>query len=301
MTDPLVPPDCDLRAFAFMPLDVVRLRDSDIAAVSSGEEFRAAVLLWCASWHQIPAASLPDDDMILAQLAGFGRVIKEWKKVRSGALRGWILCSDGRLYHPVIADKAIEAWGRKIEQAWKTECARIKKQNQRNGTELAYPTFDEFVSRGTKRTSPQGHDVIVPDLSHWKRHPIDIDRDRDRDKEIPKDTSKQTRNTFPVKGGESVSVVGLSCKAMIDAGIEPTTVNQSHPDLLALIEAGATPEEFGNTATESVAKGHKKFAYVLGMVKNRRAETRVRQTQVGRQGPKAEDFQKRDYGTGGPL
>ncbi len=111
--EPLTPPDCDLRDFAFMPLDVVRLRDSDLAALEAPEACWAAVLLWCASWHQIPAASLPDDDRVLANLAGFGRVVKEWQRVRSGALRGWVMCSDGRLYHPVIAEKANDAWNEK--------------------------------------------------------------------------------------------------------------------------------------------------------------------------------------------
>jgi hypothetical protein len=51
--EPLTPPDCDLRDFSWMPLDVIRLRDSDLAVISSGDAFRAAVLLWCASWHSL--------------------------------------------------------------------------------------------------------------------------------------------------------------------------------------------------------------------------------------------------------
>lgn len=43
--DPLTPQDCDLRDFSFMPLDVVRLRDSTLAIKATGEEFRAAVLV----------------------------------------------------------------------------------------------------------------------------------------------------------------------------------------------------------------------------------------------------------------
>lgn len=54
--DPLTPQDCDLRDFSFMPLDVVRLRDSTLAIKATGEEFRAAVC--CASL--IFAASRPD-------------------------------------------------------------------------------------------------------------------------------------------------------------------------------------------------------------------------------------------------
>ncbi len=90
---PLVPAEVDLRDFTFLPLDVVRLRDSDLAALSSGDGFRAAVLLWCTSWHQSPAASLPDDDRLLARYAGFGRDIDAWKAVRDEALRGYRLCS----------------------------------------------------------------------------------------------------------------------------------------------------------------------------------------------------------------
>lgn len=156
--EPLTAADCDLRDFAFMPLDVVRLRDSDLAATESAEAFRAAVMLWCASWHQLPAASLPDDDRVLANLAGYGRVVKEWQKEREGALRGWIKCSDGRLYHPVVAEKAAEAWRGKLERQWRTECARIKKHSQRHGIVIEPLEFEVWLSSGR----PQGQQLSVP-------------------------------------------------------------------------------------------------------------------------------------------
>lgn len=152
MTAPLTPKDCDLRDFAFMPLDVVRLRDSDLAIHVTGEEFRAAVLLWCAAWHQVPAASLPDDDKTLASLAGYGRVVAEWKKVRDGALRGWIGCGDGRLYHPVVAEKAREAWRGKHQHAYGKLGDRVRKANKaRQEQGLAawvIPSFDDWISAG---------------------------------------------------------------------------------------------------------------------------------------------------------
>jgi hypothetical protein len=126
---PLVAAHVDLRSFQYMPLDVARLRDSDLAAVTTGDEFRAAVMLWCAAWHQVPAASLPDDDMVLSRLAGYGRVVNEWLKIRDGAMRGWIRCDDGRFYHPVVAEKANEAWAQKLTFGWKKECDRIRKEN----------------------------------------------------------------------------------------------------------------------------------------------------------------------------
>lgn len=155
---PMTPADCDLRDFAFMPLDVVRLRDSDLAATESAEAFRAAVMLWCASWHQLPAASLPDDDRVLANLAGYGRVVKEWQKEREGAMRGWVKCADGRLYHQVVAEKALEAWRGKLERQWRTEAARIKKHNQRHDLALEPLEFDEWLRVGR----PQGQPLPVP-------------------------------------------------------------------------------------------------------------------------------------------
>ena len=89
MTEPLTPPDCDLRGMPFMALDVARLRDSDMTMLTSGDEFKAAVLLWCASWNQVPAASLPNDDRLLAGLARLD--MKRWAKVREMALHGYCL------------------------------------------------------------------------------------------------------------------------------------------------------------------------------------------------------------------
>lgn len=159
LPDPLTPAEVDLRDFPFMPLDVVRLRDSDLAAMEPPEACWAAVLLWCASWHQVPAASVPNDDRVLANLAGFGRVVREWQKLRGGALRGWVECNDGRLYHPVVAEKALDAWRSKLEQRWKTECARIKKHNQRHSLTLPLPEFENWLALGC----PQGQPLPVPE------------------------------------------------------------------------------------------------------------------------------------------
>lgn len=134
--DPLTPADLDLRDFTYMPLEVLRLRDSDIAVLATGDEFRAAVLLWCAAWHQVPAASLPTDERLLANLAGYGRDLEGWRIVSGAALRGFVECSDGRLYHPVIAEKAIEAGVKRRAQRGQTAAAteaRLKKLEGENG------------------------------------------------------------------------------------------------------------------------------------------------------------------------
>jgi hypothetical protein len=111
---PLTPADADLQDFPFMPLHVARLRDSDLAAEESPEACWYAVLLWAASWHQLPAGSLPDNDAILMRLVGLGRDARTWKKHSTGALRGFVQCSDGRLYHPVVAEQVNSAWQEKL-------------------------------------------------------------------------------------------------------------------------------------------------------------------------------------------
>lgn len=128
LPDPPLPADLDLRDFPFMPLDVLRLRDSDFAAIASGEEFKAAVLLWCAAWHQVPAGSLPDDDRWLARHSGTGA---DWASVKGAVLAGFVRCRDGRLYHPVIAEKAREAGRRKAEQRERTAKARATLRHKR--------------------------------------------------------------------------------------------------------------------------------------------------------------------------
>lgn len=135
MNEPPVPPDLDLRDFQYMPLDVARLVDSDLNALASGDEFKAAVILWCKAWHQVPAASLPADERLLAHLAGFGKDMKSWNRVREVALRGFERCADGRLYHRVIAEKAIEAGEAKRKQRQRTvnaTSARKQKHPQRD-------------------------------------------------------------------------------------------------------------------------------------------------------------------------
>ena len=93
-----------------MMIDIPRLFASEFDATDDDSAWRFGVTLWLKSFHQVPAASLPDDDAALAKLCGLGRDVKTWRKRRPAAMRGWIRCDDGLLYHPVVAEVALEAW-----------------------------------------------------------------------------------------------------------------------------------------------------------------------------------------------
>lgn len=115
---PLTPPDCDLAGLGFMPLQLDRLFESDLYALANGNEFRAALTLWGKAWRERPAASLPDNEVLLAKKAGLP--LTEWRAVAEMALHGWVKCSDGRLYHPVVAAEALKAWIGRIKHQRKS-------------------------------------------------------------------------------------------------------------------------------------------------------------------------------------
>lgn len=134
LPEPLTPPDCDLRGMPYMPLDITRLFDSDFYVHSTGDEFKAAVTLWGKAFLQVPAGSLPDDDRVLAHLSNAGA---KWKKVRSMALRGFVKCMDGRLYHPTVCEKALDAWKARQAQRERTDAARAAREAKRAGSDRA--------------------------------------------------------------------------------------------------------------------------------------------------------------------
>lgn len=120
------PDPIDLRDFPWMPLYVGRIRDSTLAIESTGDEFKAWILLLCASWHQVPAGTLPDSDRQLAHLAGMTGDLERWASVKEMALHGWAPADAGRLSHPLIAELAADAWERE-----RTRAARRDRDNKR--------------------------------------------------------------------------------------------------------------------------------------------------------------------------
>jgi hypothetical protein len=167
---PLVPADADLRDFQFMPIDIVRLFGSEFHARSTDGEWRAGVTLWLKSFHQTPPSSIPDDDTALARLAEFGRDVKAWRKVRAGALYGWVLCSDGRWYHPVVSEKAREAWAKKRFQHSRSKRAneaRWGKKANGDGDDDGRSLRSDVAQRRAEQTDnqidPRGNADGVPE------------------------------------------------------------------------------------------------------------------------------------------
>lgn len=133
LPQPPIPADADLRHFPCVSINAADLRNSDMAIEGDPADNWFCMILMMAAWHQLPAGSLPDDDAKLAYLAGMGRDLRGWKKRRKGALRGWVLCSDGRLYHPMLVEAVQEA-------LQKSQRGRRSAENRWN---LDAPSFDQ--------------------------------------------------------------------------------------------------------------------------------------------------------------
>jgi hypothetical protein len=139
-----------------MPYYGDRLGRSEFNARASDAEWRAGHNLWWAAWNSVPAASLPNDEIALTRYADLGRDVKAFRKLRGLALHGFVLCSDGRLYHPWLAKLALEAWERRIRE-------RERKKRWRDGQRHSVDGVID-VSEDVSGTSPgrgQSHDVPV--------------------------------------------------------------------------------------------------------------------------------------------
>lgn len=147
---PLVPAEVDLRGLEYMPFFGNHLFGSEFNARCTDAEWRAGVTLWWAAWNQQPAGSLPDDDVALCRLADLGRDLKLWRKVKANALRGFLHCSDGRIYHPFLCKQVLVAWEKRVQERERKRKWREKKQGQ------------DADGDGDKGGTKTGQDADVP-------------------------------------------------------------------------------------------------------------------------------------------
>jgi hypothetical protein len=244
---PLIPAEVDLRDFPFMQVDIARLFGSEFHAQATDAEWRAGITLWLKSFHQTPAASIPNDDVAIARLAELGRDVRAWKKIRAGALRGWIECSDGRLYHKVVAAKVIEAWIGKLVQRKRS----VSGNNKQHGSPADIEAIDRQIASYLTRLKD-----IEPGSKLLQKKSLK-DSLKDSHKEPHKDAESlpvgsQGTGTVEIQEQEhsvahavppnpAATPAGALCARLrSEAGL--IQVNPSDPRLLAALAAGVSPD-----------------------------------------------------------
>ena len=112
---------------------------------------------WAEAFEQVPAGSLPDDDYILAEWAGFGRRnLNGWSAVKDEVMSAWTLCSDGRWYHPTLCEVARSQWAERQQHLWERECDRIRKANVRRAKDGLEPLRSDQTVRERRHSQWTG-------------------------------------------------------------------------------------------------------------------------------------------------
>lgn len=279
MTKPLVPACVDLRSFPFMPVEFGRLFRSDTWTLCNDAEKVAAITLWGKSWAEVPAGSLPDDARLLAAHSGAGA---RWKRVREMALRGWIHADDGRIYHPVVCEKALEAWLEKLSSLLSSGAGNAKRwgmefdpepieaqmRDARAHLKALNPQSRALQRKRPgaiplgKKKSPDGTDLGIPPA-------------------VPSGSQQTGTGNISAIGNTVASTKGLEgaragvgdvCRRMRDAGC--LHVNPSKSELLAALAEGVTADALVDAAIEAVGKGNKQdpFAWAIATARGRHAD-----------------------------
>jgi len=146
---PPVPPDAYFGDHPFVPIYRARLLSSAIYIRGTAEEFRSSTSLILNACDQIPAGSLPNDDVELTYLAGLGRNQRAWKKVKAMALSDWVLCNDGRLYHPPTCEAVMAVEEKRAVSSRKGKAGALARWGRDHGTSNARAMPQPSLLHGT--------------------------------------------------------------------------------------------------------------------------------------------------------
>lgn len=254
MTTP-APYPADTRAKGWrFEIDTERIRQSDTWALASAEIRPWLLMLWMIAWEQTPCGSLPADDELIA--ARLGMPMETWGKHKRVLMRGWWTADDGRQYHQTLTERALEMMERRRKESDRKALARAKKlssvpdgpassPSESDGCPEDVPRDNDWTTKGFHPLSDTGTGTGT-----YTGHPS---------------TPFPHAHTPPAEPSPGARAVFLMKSRGISEG------NPGHPDLLALIEAGASDDEFLHAAKGAVDKG-KGFTYALGILKSQRQQ-----------------------------
>jgi uncharacterized phage protein (TIGR02220 family) len=283
IAEPCVPPvgpEVDLRGYGFMPLYGHHLFGSDFNARVSDAGWRAAVTLWWAAWNQVPAGSLPGDDVALCRLADLGRDVKAFRKLKDEALHGFELYHDGRLYHGFLCGLVLEAWERRLKERdrkakWRESRARDKdvpETGTSTGTERGH-----VVGRNGRQGQGQGQGQgpqhqegashllsgLTPDPVHEQRTPTT----KAKGKTIGQNFAKDARELIEFlneKAGKRFPATDSNVGIIVARMKEGFTAMQIRQVVAMKVRAWKGKEDMAEYLRPETLFGRKKFSNYVG-------------------------------------
>jgi hypothetical protein len=211
LPEPLTPPGCNMAGNDWFPLHFRRLRTSKWWRRASDLARARNVMLWGEAYAADQAGSLPDDDDELAEAAGFGFDVSAFIDHKAEIMAPWVLCSDGRWYHPTICEVALDAWARTSDKRKKDATRKAEQRAKSRG--LPPPT---------PKTTP-----VPPETANVPPELAPVPRDTG---EIARDKATQTEQT-----GQDIEDADASLSLGDDEAVEP--VGKYPPDFEAVWKA----------------------------------------------------------------
>ncbi len=187
LPDPLISEEIELNYPYFSTYAVEEL-GSPLMNATSAEEFRAAHRLKLWAWSRRPIGSLPNNDTILANLAGsayFGST-DLWTEHKDSIMQEFILCKDNRWYHPRLVGCAMFCWKQKIGKSRGGKNS-AKQRAEKTAREAAGQGRDQDTcnkeSKGNKKKAPNTivtTNDVVTEKKLSKRGELDFESEEEK-------------------------------------------------------------------------------------------------------------------------
>ncbi len=220
--EPLVAAHINLAKFPWAPARIGFFDSHRLLLVEDAEPFRALIVLIAKSWKEQPAGTLPDDNRKLAALAGFGRDVGAWDKVREEVLADWVLASDGRWHHAEVATWVLQAWESKQkaeafseQQRLRAQAGAAKRRMNPSVVETAYPENQsndpgeiQGIGRGSAGAQPKREKENKKNKDKNKKKEIKREGGKDDLEVHPSIANTALSSTLNSKGGQEVTLEG---------------------------------------------------------------------------------------------
>lgn len=162
---PLVGEGVSMSGNDWFPLYFDRLRKSKWWRRATDTARARNIMLWGEAYKQIPAGSMPDDDDELAEAAGFGMDVDAFLAVKAEIMAPWVLCLDGRWYHPTVCEMVLEAWDRASDRRKRdAEKKRIARERVRENRDVPRQNVDVPGDIGNVPSENQDVPGDMPDF-----------------------------------------------------------------------------------------------------------------------------------------
>ena len=244
-SQPPYPADTRAKGWRF-ELDYEQIEQSDTWDLAGSDGRPWLLMMWLVSWRQAPCGSMPTDEAVVAAKIGASPAV--WKKHRASLMRGWVAADDGRMYHQTITARVLEMLDYRNKNA--ARVAKFKAAKREERIVNALPPQQQQGSNDTGTGT--GSKELTENLDGVAGEPA------------------HTGGFEPefVTQGQQPTLYGAITRSLRQAGI--SQANPAHIRFRALVDAGASADEFLQYVPKALGISGDRFAYIVGAAEGER-------------------------------